>query len=203
MLSGAASAVRGQSHRTARASVLVLCLIFALDLGWRLASGPAGGSDFALIDEPAHMLTAVLLLLALVAAGFRPSVAFVAAALVASVAIDLDHLPRYLGWDGLSDGVPRPYTHSLFTPVLLIVAGQLAGGRWREIGFGAAFGVTAHLLRDLGTGFGVPLVWPLSRTAVAVPYAVVATILVLVACLAVWRSMVAAGTSPPAHRIAA
>jgi inner membrane protein len=187
----------------ARAAVLVLCLIFALDLGWRLASGPVGGSDFALIDEPAHMLTAVLLLLALVAAGFRPSAAFVAAALVASVAIDLDHLPRYLGWDGLSAGVPRPYTHSLFTPVLLIVVGQLAGGGWREIGFGAAFGVTAHLLRDLGTGLGVPLVWPLSRTAVAVPYAVVATMLVLVACLVVLRGRMTPETTPSARKIAA
>ena len=59
-----------------------------------------------------------------------------------------------LGWQGLTGGLPRPYTHSLATPLVLVAAGQLAGGRTRPIAFGAAFGVAAHLVRDLCTGTG-------------------------------------------------
>jgi len=35
---------------------------------------------------------------------------------------------------------------------------------------GLAFGISAHLLRDLATGPGVPLFWPLSGAAVELPY---------------------------------
>ncbi len=100
-----------------------------------------------------------------------------------------------LGWQGLTGGAPRPYTHSLITPLVLIVVGGFAGGRARPIAFGAAFGVGAHLCRDLCTGPGVAILWPLSSAAVRLPYLVFAMGLVLTAAviLAVPRR---SGSSP-------
>lgn len=74
------------------------------------------------LDWSAHLATALILLANLpLSAGH----AFSSAALVAAVAIDLDHVPGHLGTDLLTAGTPRPYTHSLATcssarpPVLL------------------------------------------------------------------------------------
>ncbi len=80
-------------------------------------AGSRSTPEIGALDEPAHLATGMLvvaLLLALMR--FRPTVAFVAAALVASTAIDVDHIPQYLGWNGLTEGAPRPFTHSLLTP---------------------------------------------------------------------------------------
>ena len=70
------------------------------------------------MDEPAHLATGLVFVLALLtlARSRRAPLSFLAAAVVASVAIDLDHLPGLLGWHGLTQGTPRPYTHSLATP---------------------------------------------------------------------------------------
>ena len=97
------------------------------------------------------------------------------------MAIDLDHLPGLLGWHGLTQGTPRPYTHSLATPVALIAVGALLGGRAKPIAFGAAFGVCAHLFRDLCTGPGLALAWPLSGAVVRLPYLAFAAGLILTA----------------------
>ena len=148
-------------------------MIVALDLLWFLIEGSTGSVAYGLVDEPAHFATCLVLLLALVTLlELRPSVAFLTAALVASVAIDVDHIPAYLGWDGLTGTLPRPYSHSLLALAVILLAARAAGGRGRQILLGAAFGVAAHLLRDLATGPGVPLLWPLHRAAVAVPYAI-------------------------------
>ena len=124
----------------------------------------------------------VALLLAVLPA--PPTAAFLAAALVASTAIDVDHIPQYLGWHGLTEGAPRPYTHSLITPLALLLVGLLARGRLRAVALGAAVGVCAHLLRDLATASGVSLLWPLSSAGVRVPYWTYLLALVLFA--AVW-----------------
>jgi inner membrane protein len=147
--------------------VLVLVLDFASD-----AVSPST-TEFGVIDEPAHLATCLVLLLSLAAVARRRSpLAFAGAAVVASVAIDLDHVPSYLGWHGLSSGVPRPDPHSLLTPAVLILIGVLASGRSRQLALGAAFGVSAHLFRDLATGPGVALFWPLSTATVAPPYVI-------------------------------
>ena len=134
--------------------------VLALDLLWSVVASSTAPTEFALVDEPAHLATAMVFLLALltIVRTPRPKVSFLVAAVVASVAIDLDHIPGLLGWQGLTEGVPRPYTHSLVTPVALIVVGQLAGGRVKPVAFGAAFGVLAHLFRDLFTGPGLAIV---------------------------------------------
>lgn len=107
---------------------------------------------------------------------------FVAAGLLASVAIDVDHIPGYLGSHLLSGGLPRPYGHT----ALLVIA--VAGFGWasrrrdvREVSLGIAFGISTHLFRDLATGPGVPLFWPVSSDVVTFPYAVFACGLALAA----------------------
>ncbi len=80
-----------------RLSIALAGVILGLDLLWNLAEGSTGQLAYGLIDEPAHFATCAVGLLALAALGCRLQAQFVAAALVASVAIDIDHVPGYLG----------------------------------------------------------------------------------------------------------
>jgi inner membrane protein len=84
------------------------------------ASVTVGLLGDALTDEAAHVSTALLALLAAVrpAALERRRTSLVAA-LVASVAIDLDHVPLYAGVPGIAEA-GRPVSHSLATVVLLL-----------------------------------------------------------------------------------
>jgi membrane-bound metal-dependent hydrolase YbcI (DUF457 family) len=159
-------------------------LVFGLDLFWHALSGASTGLAYGLLDEPAHLATAVVLLLALGAFGTRLSGVFIVGAAIASVAIDIDHIPGILGSQLLTGGEPRPYSHSLITVLALVLVGQGARGRTRQLALGAAFGVGAHLLRDLATGPGVPLLWPASGAVIAMPYPIFATTLALAASIA-------------------
>jgi inner membrane protein len=135
----------------------------------------------AVLDEPAHLATALLLL-----AAFLPgrAVALAPWALAGSVLIDLDHVPLYL-WGALADADgSRPVTHSLATVAVLLVAGALARGRWRVALVGFGLGVALHLARDLATGPGVPLLWPLDPTITLLPYRSYVLVLAVVAALA-------------------
>jgi inner membrane protein len=138
------------------------------------------------LDEPAHVATALLVLLAV--AGPRRLLAhprLSGAAIVGSVAIDLDHLPLYAGLPvDVAGG--RPFTHCLLTAVVLAAA-ALAIARFRSILTGLATGVLLHLVRDLPTGPGVSLFWPVSPTRFEMPYAVYAVILVGCAGIATLR----------------
>ena len=130
------------------------------------------------LDETAHFLTA-LLMLQLVPTRWRAGIAV--PALFASVAIDVDHVPQYLGDRFLTVGTPRPYTHSLLTPLVLLAL-ALVVRRHRVLLLGLAVGVLLHFFRDLaeGDGSGVSLLWPLSDHAFSYPHA---TYLVLMACV--------------------
>jgi len=120
------------------------------------------------LDWPAHFLTAALALTAL-PRRLDPEVA--AWALAGSVAIDLDHIPLYLGFRPVvTEAGGRPFTHSLTTATALLGAAVPARGRARKVLAGLGAGVLLHLVRDIGTG-GVPLLWPLHRGTVRVPYA--------------------------------
>jgi membrane-bound metal-dependent hydrolase YbcI (DUF457 family) len=165
------------SRRTdASVAAALFGVVVALDLLWSQFVGSTGHLAYALVDEPAHLATCTVALLALAALGpASPQRRFAAAALLASMAIDLDHIPGYLGSHLLSGGLPRPYGHS----ALLVIA--IAGAGWasrrrdvREVSLGIAFGVATHLFRDLATGPGVPLFWPVSSDVVTFPYAVFA-----------------------------
>lgn len=155
--------------------------IALLDLvaGLRAWPVPVAG----LLDEPAHLMTAWLLLTAL-----RPATAPPWSwwpVLLASVAIDVDHLPIYATGGGFVVDGGRPPTHSLATVAVLVVLG-LAGQRTRWA-LGAAVGVLLHFVRDLATGPGIPALWPVLDTGVRVPYWVYSCVVVGAALVAVGR----------------
>src|SRR4051794_15431666 len=180
-----------RSGLAAQPAVLLVGLILFLDLAWSVISSSTAPSEFGLFDEPAHLGVALLLLMVLaVGLGRRLSPAFIAAALIASVAIDLDHIPGYLGWDALVGTAPRPHTHSLLTPAVLVLVAALTHGRARQIAAGTAFGVCAHFFRDLATGPGVPLFWPIWTGTIRVPYVLFVVGLAFAAAFVVSRKPV-------------
>jgi len=118
------------------------------------------------LDWPAHLITAALVLKTV---RLDPEVA--AWALAGSIAIDLDHIPLYLGLRKIvtEDG-GRPVTHSLTTAAALLGAAVPARGRTRRVLTGLGIGALLHFVRDIGTGPGLPLLWPVHRGNVRVPY---------------------------------
>ena len=158
----------------------LLGLVFALDLLWNAVVGSTGTIAYGIVDEPAHLATCLIVLLAATAVtGRTPHRGFIVAALVASVAIDLDHIPLYLGSHILTGDAPRPYSHGLLTVLILACVGLLVPVRKLRVAIlGLAVGVGLHLFRDLATGPGVPLLWPLSDATVDLPYGVFAAVLI-------------------------
>ena len=132
-----------------------------------------------LLDWSAHLATAVLVLVNLPLA--LPGRMLVAA-LLASVVIDLDHIPHYLGEQFLTAGAPRPYTLSLVSVIAaLAVAAVLRRPAHRAIAVGVALGLLAHLARDVSTGPGIALLWPLTSAGVRIPFWVEAAALAALA----------------------
>jgi hypothetical protein len=135
----------------------------------------------ALVDEPCHLATALVVLGAITRVrGFPPTPWFTWTMLSSSVLIDADHLPLEFGSSLLTAGTPRPYTHALWLAAVL-TALALTARRWDRraktpisgavmaILAGAAWGVSAHFLRDIATA-PMSLWWPASDVAVQVPY---------------------------------
>jgi len=119
------------------------------------------------IDEVAHLATAALGLFVLTRFIDVPR-RFRVAALIASVAIDLDHVPLYLGL--LPDRTQRPVTHSLAT-VVAVAGAAVASRRHRTVLAGAATGLVLHFARDIAEGPpGVRLLWSLQDTAWTASY---------------------------------
>ena len=173
---------------------VVLCIDLITDAGSR-------SSQVGVLDEPAHLATGILVLLLLVALlPTPPAVAFALAALVACVAIDLDHIPQYLGWQGLTEGTPRPYTHSLLTPLVLCALAAVSRGSVRAIALGAALGVCAHLLRDVATANGVALFWPATSEASRISHPSYIVVLVLIAAVGIACAARAGSSSSKALR---
>ena len=119
------------------------------------------------VDEVAHLSTAALGLLVLARFIDAPR-RFYVAALIASVAIDVDHIPLYLGL--LGNHAQRPVTHSLST-VAVFVAAAAASRRHRAVLAGVATGLVLHFARDIAEGYpGVRVFWPLQDTSWMVGY---------------------------------
>src|SRR6266480_2847937 len=119
------------------------------------------------LDEVAHLATAALGLMVLACFADAPR-RFYVAALVASVAIDLDHIPLYLGL--LGDDGQRPVTHSLAT-VVVFAGAAVASRRHRAVLAGVAAGLVFHFARDIAEGPpGVRLLWPLDERAWTASY---------------------------------
>ena len=158
--------------------------VFAID---RLPTRGLPPAVLAALDEPAHLATAVVFL-----ATLRPPVerSFAWGALLGAVLIDLDHLPALLGSRVLTAGTPRPYSHSLLAIALVLLIAARLPARWRRAALGVAFGIAAHLIRDLatpvGSAPGVSIFWPFSPRAVRFAYGYYAALLVLAAGLTLW-----------------
>jgi hypothetical protein len=117
-------------------------------------------------DEPAHLATNVLVLLNLP----PRSRAFEAGFLAGAVALDADHVPLALAPAHPGGRDPRPTTHSLPLVGAAAAAALVLPARARAIGLGLAAGSLGHLWRDLASGRGAALLWPLSHRHVRVPY---------------------------------
>lgn len=140
-----------------------------------------------LLDEAGHVATAIILMAAVtrrLTGTFTGT--FIVAALVAVLAIDIDHVPREVfGWAGITAGAPRPYPHSLITPLITGMWALRARHSGRDLAAGLTFGLLTHLLRDAATGSGLALFWPLTKRVVEMTYAFYVGIL-LVALLRTW-----------------
>jgi hypothetical protein len=179
--------------RSSRCLALLAAIVIAVADGAMDMVHPSLALAGAL-DEPAHAATTVLLLAAL---GWPLGRRFAIAAVIASVAIDLDHIPKYLGTDFLTAGTPRPYTHSWITLAFVAVPALVLSGRGRIVALGAELGLVAHLFRDMaepGLNGGVALFWPFTDAALKVPYLVYA--LVMGAALVVTLARTRAARSP-------
>ncbi len=161
--------------------VLLALYAFATDwlTGWH-------GMSFAmrgLLDWPAHLATALVILGAVIRVRETiPDQRFGWTMLACAVLIDLDHVPkREFGscrcW---TNGTPRPYTHALWSVIVLALAWAVArffvirAGRPRPLTVelilaGAATGVAAHFVRDIATA-PMSFWWPVTDMAVEVPY---------------------------------
>lgn len=160
------------------------------------------GLGFALrgmVDEPAHLATALVVLGAITRfRGSPPEPKFGWTMLSCSVLIDVDHLPAEFGSSALTNGTPRPYTHALWTVLVMIVGWAAARYLARRSGStrsataelllaGAAWGLAAHFLRDIATA-PMSLWWPVTDMPVEVPYSwYVAALVVIIALRPVRR----------------
>ena len=136
------------------------------------------------LDETAHVLTALLVLWSL---GQRRCERFLVPALIASVAIDLDHVPGELGANWLTAGTPRPYTHSVLT-IAAVLAGAVVWRRRRDVLLGVTLGLALHLWRDTSeSGNGVSLFWPFSYRSVRLSHTGYLAVIGLVVAVNAYR----------------
>jgi inner membrane protein len=182
--------------RTGRVLTPLLALAGLCALDAVQAAGAWPVPVVGLLDEPAHLLTAWLALAALGLAGLRgrPS-ALLPWVLVGSVALDADHVPLYLWGEPVAHQGSRPVTHAAVTVVVLLLVAALPRARLRTAAVGLAAGVALHLLRDVATGPGVPLLWPLDPVDVRLPYAAYLAVVVVAAGVAVLRGLRRPGVS--------
>ena len=146
-----------------------------------------GRVAIALVDEPAHLSTALIVLLAVGGPGLLwRHRTFSISATAGAVLIDLDHIPLYAGVPGISMPGGRPYSHSLTTPVLLMLLACTLP-RAREVFIGLSCGTLLHFVRDVATGPGLPLFWPFDDGNQLLPYAVYFSVIAVLAGLATAR----------------
>jgi membrane-bound metal-dependent hydrolase YbcI (DUF457 family) len=158
-------AVSQDSARPWLDPVLLVAVALGFDFAYRRIPFTVLGSG--MLDEIAHLATGALGLLVLQRFIDAPK-GFYVSALIWSVALDLDHVPYYLGL--LSYQPQRPVTHSLLTAFVFICAAA-PSRRYRAIFAGGAFGILVHLVRDMAeSSQGVMLFWPLERTSWTLSY---------------------------------
>lgn len=182
-----------RDHARLSAPILLL-LILGLDAALAHRQWPFVVTG--LLDEPAHLATAGLMLLVL---PLRAAARYGWWVLIGSVVIDFDHVPLYLGDSGFVVDSSRPPTHSLVVVILLLLMAQLLPQVKRQLR-GLAFGVLAHFLRDVATGPGLALLWPVLPVAVKAPYTGYVVVLGLLTLGAIVRDRVETVALSPAGR---
>jgi inner membrane protein len=115
------------------------------------------------LDHPAHAATAGLMLLNAAPRSRDWTLGFMAGSLLP----DVDHIPLALRPEHPNGDDPRPLSHCLAAVAPLAMAGLATGSERLR---GAAAGCLAHFVRDLATGPGAPLLWPLTSRELRVPY---------------------------------
>ena len=171
-------------------AVASLVLVVA-DWAYRLAGDSVvpGGP----LDEIAHLMTALIVMWTL---GRRVSERFFVPALLASVAIDADHVPAAAGYHFLTQGTPRPYTHSLLTVAVVLALAAIWRSR-RDVFLGVALGLAIHFWRDMSeSGAGVSLLWPVSDHSFMLSHAG------YLVAMAVFATVAAVRARSPARRSA-
>jgi inner membrane protein len=167
---------------------VVCVLVLDRIISWRSWPLPVLG----LLDETAHLVTACIALAAFAPAR-RQAWLWV---LLGSVGIDIDHVPVFLFGVPVAEPGGRPVTHSLLTAaVFLILAAAVP--KWRTATACLAAGVLIHLTRDLVTGPGVPLWWPLPPDSVLLPYWLYILLLTVLAGVAVTRRLLMRSRAAP------
>ena len=144
--------------------VIFAALVFIADEALFQWLGPKNTGLKGVFDWTDHLITTLLIVWALFPGLRRIQVVPV---LLASILIDLDHVPGFLGSHILTGSDPRPYTHSLATVVVLLLV-AVSWRRNRLIFLALALGIASHLWRDLAepVGSAVTLFWPVSHEAV-------------------------------------
>jgi inner membrane protein len=140
-------------------------------------------------DEPAHLSTSVLVLLAALGPERMLRHRAVTATMCASsVLIDVDHIPLYVDFPiDVSVAEGRPFTHSMSTVAAL--AGLAGAVRYRRSTLAAASaGVGLHFVRDIATGPGLPLWWPWEHRNRLLPYRLYSGLLVALAAVGSLRA---------------
>ena len=79
--------------------------------------------------------------------------------------------------------------------VLLVVAAL--SRRLRTAATGVAVGVLLHFVRDVATGPGLPLAWPLCSSSALLPYGLYIGFMAAVSALAIARQVPASGSRSP------
>ena len=172
--------------------VVSVALVFAADQYLYQLLGSHLGYQ-AVFDETDHLLTTLLLVWALFPRfGGRE----LAAALLASVLIDIDHIPGQLGYTWLTGGTPRPYTHSLLTIVVVLLV-ALLWRRHRCVLLCIALGLSSHFWRDLAepAGSAVSLFWPVSDRGIHLDPVLYLTSIGILATVALARATARANLS--------
>jgi inner membrane protein len=181
--------VLSRLRRPTRVSPAGLALAALVFVAADVADTWTGGGSFlpsGPVDETAHLLTAVIVLWAIGGAVFER---LLVPALVASVAIDLDHIPRELGGNWLTAGTPRPYTHSLLTIAVVLIAAWLWRRR-RTVLLGIALGLAIHFWRDLTEpGSGVSLLSPFSNRSVSASHVSYLIVMAIAFVVGMWRAL--------------
>lgn len=127
----------------------------------------------AVYDTSAHLLTALVIAVALRSARIRVPIW---AILIGGVLPDVGQFTTILGITHAIDGSSRNGTHSLLA-VLVVASIALADRPHARVWIGIAAGMITHLLRDLGTGT-VPLGWPFSLHVWSIAFSAYIAILV-------------------------